>query len=240
MTTNNSSTMSGLPQNMTDTNPSRIIHGDCSQELRKLPDASVDLVFTDPPYLVRYKDRAGRSVANDDNTHWMYPAFSELYRVLKPNSYCICFYGWSKAERFLSVWRECGFQPVGHFVWAKRYSSCVRHTQMRHEQAYLLAKGNPLPPKSPPPDVLPWKYTGNKLHPTQKPVCSLTPLIEAYSRPYGLVLDPFAGSGSTGVAALVSRRRCLLIEKDATHYQTALTRLDRLPYHLTAPRRDFQ
>lgn len=211
----------------------QVIHGDCSQELRKLPDASVDLVLTDPPYLVRYKDRAGRTVANDNNSRWLYPAFAEIYRILKPDSYCISFYGWSKVDRFLSAWRECGFQPVGHFVWVKRYSSCVRHTQMRHEQAYLLAKGNPLPPETPPADVLSWAYTGNRLHPTQKPVCSLTPLIDAYSRHHGLVLDPFAGSGTTGVAALQCRRRFLLIEKDSAHYRTACERLNRLTSKLS-------
>ena len=105
---------------------------------------------------------------------------------------------------------------------------------MKHEQAYLLAKGNPLPPKCPPADVMDWEYTGNKLHPTQKPVSSLTPIIEAYSRPNSLVLDPFAGSGSTGVAALLSHRRCLLIEKDASHYQTIRTRLEKLSCHKTA------
>jgi site-specific DNA-methyltransferase (adenine-specific) len=215
-----------------DTMSNKVTNGDCVKVLRELPDACADLVLTDPPYLVRYKDRAGRTVANDDNTRWMFPAFSELYRVLKPNSYCVSFYGWSRAERFLSVWKECGFRPVGHFVWVKRYASCVRHNQMMHEQAYLLAKGNPLPPKNPPADVLPWRYTGNKFHPTQKPVESLTPIIEAYSRPNDLVVDPFAGSGSTGVAALLCHRRCLLIEKESAHYNTACVRLDR--FHTTA------
>lgn len=207
----------------------QVTHGDCLQVLRRLPDACVDLILTDPPYLVRYKDRSGRSIANDDNSRWLEPAFAELYRVLKPNSYCVSFYGWSKADRFFSAWRACGFQPIGHFVWVKHYASCVRHTQMKHEQAYLLAKGRPPLPAHPPADVQPWQYTGNRLHPTQKPVGSLTPLIEAYSRPNALVLDPFAGSGTTGVAALLCRRRCLLIEKDATYYHAACTRLDRLP-----------
>ena len=216
----------------------QVIHGDCLQELRKLPDASADLVLTDPPYLVRYRDRAGRTVANDDNGRWLFPAFAELFRVLKLNTYCLSFYGWSKAERFLSAWKECGFQPIGHFVWVKRYASCVRHNQMKHEQAYLLAKGNPLPPKCPPADVLPWSYTGNRLHPTQKPVGSLVPIVEAYAPRNGLVLDPFAGSGSTGVAALQCRRRCLLIEKEAEHYRTICRRFDKLPYHLTTPPRN--
>lgn len=212
----------------------QVKHGDCLQLLRELPNASVDMVLTDPPYLVKYMTRSGQTIANDDNTRWMFPAFWEIFRVLKPNSYCVSFYGWSKADRFLSVWRECGFHPVGHFVWVKHYASCVRHNQMRHETAYLLAKGNPPPPKNPPADVLPWKYTGNRLHPTQKPVDSLVPLIEAYSRPYSLVLDPFAGSGTTGIAALTRRRRCLLIEKDTAHYQTARKRLENLPYHITS------
>jgi DNA modification methylase len=207
-------------------NNTQLIHGDCVQELRNLPSASVDFILTDPPYLVNYRDRSGRTVANDDNADWIQPAFAELYRVLKPNSYCVSFYGWSKAERFLTAWKKCGFQPVGHFVWVKRYASCVRHNQMRHEQAYLLAKGNPLPPKNPPKDVLPWQYTGNKLHPTQKPVSSLVPLIEAYAPRNGVVLDPFAGSGSTGVAALLSRRRCVLIEKDGGHCQTIGKRIE--------------
>ena len=233
-TSTTTGTMPKPEQSVPDSKPHRIIHGDCVQELRKLPDASADLILTDPPYLVRYKDRSGRTVANDDNTHWMYPAFSELFRVLKPNSYCVSFYGWNKADRFLNVWRECGFQPVGHFVWVKRYASCVRHSQATHEQAYLLAKGNPLPPKCPPADVLSWYYTGNRLHPTQKPVGSLVPLIQAYSPRNGLVLDPFAGSGSTGVAAMLSHRRCLLIEKEAAHYQTACARLERLSHPMTS------
>jgi len=204
----------------------QVILGDCTQVMRQMPDASVDMVLTDPPYLVNYRDRSGRSIANDDNTRWMFPAFAELHRVMKPDSYCVSFYGWSKADRFLAVWRECGFRPVGHFVWVKRYASCVRHTQMKHEQAYLLAKGEPKLPAHPPADVLPWQYTGNRLHPTQKPVGSLTPLIEAYSRPGDTILDPFGGSGSTGAAARNCHRRFILIEKDAAFYQAAAARLN--------------
>ena len=205
--------------------PNQVILGDCTQVMRQMPAESVDFVLTDPPYLVNYRDSSGRSIANDDNTRWMFPAFSELYRVLKPDSYCISFYGWSKADRFLSVWRECGFRPVGHFVWVKRYASCVRHSQMRHEQAYLLTKGDPKAPPCPPVDVLPWKYTGNRLHPTQKPVCSLTPLIEAYSKPNDIILDPFGGSGTTGAAARLCHRRFILIEKDAAYHRAASERL---------------
>jgi site-specific DNA-methyltransferase (adenine-specific) len=145
--------------------------------------------------------------------------------VLKPIRYCVSFYGWSMAHRFLNVWRECGFQPVDHFVWAKRYASRVRFVQRKHEQAYLLIKGNPTLPKSPPSDVLDWKFSGNQLHPTQKPVEALLPLIQAFSGVNDVVLDPFAGSGTTGVAARQCRRRFILIEKDAEYFQAAKKRL---------------
>lgn len=204
----------------------RIAHGDCIRTLRRLPNHSADLVLTDPPYLVRYTDREGRTVPNDDNDAWLRPAFTQLYRVLKPNSYCVSFYGWSKAERFLSAWKECGFQPVGHFVWVKSYASKIGRVKMMHEQAYLLAKGNPPPPRTPPPDVLPWLYTGNRLHPTQKPIGSLKPLIEAFAPRGGIVVDAFAGSGSTGVAARDCGRKFILIEQDAAYFRAAQARLN--------------
>ncbi len=53
-----------------------------------------------------------------------------------------------------------------------------------HEGAYVLAKGRPVPPLKPLPDVLPFPYTGNTLHPTQKPVEALQPLIESFSAPW--------------------------------------------------------
>jgi len=203
----------------------KVIHGDCKQVLRQLPDACADMVLTDPPYLVRYKDRGGRQVPNDDNSRWIFPAFSELYRVLKPDRYCLSFYGWGRVDKVLSIWKECGFRPVGHFVWVKRYASCMRHTRMKHEQAYLLAKGNPAFPKEPPSDVLEWVYTGNRLHPTQKPVSAIVPLIRAFTKQNGLVLDCFAGSGTTGVAARHCNRHYLLIEQDAGYYRAATERL---------------
>ena len=80
-------------------------------------------------------------------------------------------------------------------------------------------------PENPPADVLPWQYTGNKLHPTQKPITALAPLINAFSKVGDIVCDPFAGAGSTGVAAQMSLRRFILIEKEEAYCRTARERL---------------
>jgi site-specific DNA-methyltransferase (adenine-specific) len=162
---------------------------------------------------------------NDDNADWIYPAFYEAYRLLKNDAFCVSFYGWNKVDKFLSAWRDCAFYPVGHFTWVKTYNSSVGFTKMWHECAYLLVKGRPAKPANPPPDVLPWKYSGNKFHPTQKPVSALRPLIEAYSQRGDIVLGPFGGSGSTAIAARQCCRRFILFEKDGQYFEAAKTRL---------------
>ena len=185
-----------------------VVRGDCIDVMKEMPSKSVDLILTDPPYLVRYCDRSGRSVKNDDNDAWIDPAFAQMHRVLKDNSFCVSFYAWNKVDRFVDAWKEAGFHIAGHIVFTKKYASSARFMSYQHEQAYLLAKGNPVPPSNPPPDVIGWTYTGNRLHPTQKPVGIFVPLIEAFTKPGDTVLDPFCGSGSTLVAAQDLGRRC--------------------------------
>jgi len=199
----------------------QVIHGDCVSVLPLIPSESVDFVCTDPPYLVNYRPRDGRKCSGDDSDYWLEPSFRDLYRVLKQNSLCVTFYGWPWIDRFMAVWKECGFRPVSHLTWVKSHCSREGYSRSFHEVGFLLAKGRPPKPLRPPPDVLPWEYTGNKLHTNQKPVLALTPLIEAYSKPGGIVLDPFTGCGSTGVAARQCNRRFILIDKVWQHCSTA-------------------
>lgn len=202
-----------------------IIEGDCLDIMPALASGSADFILTDPPYMVRYASRDGRRVENDDNDAWLKPAFAELYRVLAPDSFAVSFYGWPHADRFLDAFRAAGFRVVGHLAFPKRYTSTTRFLRYQHELAYLLAKGRPERPTEPIGDVLDWTYSGNKLHPTQKPLAVLLPLIETFSAPDGLVLDPFAGSGSTLLAAKMLGRRYLGIELDPAYCATARRRL---------------
>ena len=209
---------------MTD-NPNTIINADCLHALPQLPSASIDFILTDPPYIANYQSRDGRSIPNDTNDAWLQPAFAEMYRVLARDSFCVSFYGWPKAELFLAAFRTAGFRIVGHLVFPKRYTSATRHVRYQHECAYLLAKGYPKEPAYPIGDVIDWTYSGDKLHPTQKPLSVLLPLIETFSAPHSLILDPFSGSGSTLLAAKTLGRKYLGIELDPTYYAIATDRL---------------
>jgi DNA modification methylase len=202
-----------------------VLHGDCIEVMATLTAASVDLVLTDPPYVCRYRSRTGQTVLNDDRTDWLLPAFAEVARLMKPEALCVSFYGWQHADTFLHAWRAAGLKPVGHLVFPKRYGSSRGTFEARHEQAYVLAKGRTPRISKPIPDVLPWAYTGNTLHPTQKPLEALSPIIAALTEPGQLVLDPFCGSGSTLVAAKTLGRDSIGIELDAGYVRTARERI---------------
>lgn len=77
---------------------SRLIQGNCVDIMSTFPDRAVDFILTDPPYLVGFRDRSGRSIAGDKTDEWLQPACNQMYRVLKKDSLLISFYGWNRVD----------------------------------------------------------------------------------------------------------------------------------------------
>ncbi|HTF67606.1 MAG TPA: DNA methyltransferase [Edaphobacter sp.] len=225
-----------IPTSQHNSFTNRILHGDCIEVMRQMPADSVDFVLTDPPYLVNYRDRSGRTIQNDVDETWLKPSMAEAYRVLRQDRVAVMFYGWTKIDAFFEAWRSAGFQPVGHIVFRKSYSSKSRFLRYQHEQAFLLAKGGPPLPKQPLGDVMDMPYSGNKLHPTQKPIPALVSLIRSFSLQGETILDPFAGSGSTCAAALLTSRKYIGVEMDDEYFQLATERLQRVHQRVAAKR----
>lgn len=214
---------------------SRLMQGDCVEIMSRFPGEAVDFILTDPPYLVNYRDRSGRSIAGDKTDEWLQPACDRMFRVLKRDSLMVSFYGWNAADKFVGAWKAAGFRIVGHIVFAKPYATKSAFVGYAHESAYVLAKGRPPLPASPLPDVMNWKYTGNRHHPTEKPVTCLQPLIESFTTPAGIVLDPFAGSASTCVAAALSGRRYVGIELLPEYHAAGQRRLAQVLRAMQSP-----
>lgn len=205
-----------------------IILGDCTTAMQSIETGSVDFILTDPPYLVEYRERAGRKIDNDDNADWLEPSAAEMYRVLKDNAFCVSFYGWTKVDLFMAAWRKAGFRPVSHIVFRKSYTSRSGYMRGMHESAFLLAKGRPPKPAHPIGDIIDYPATDNRLHPTQKPVAALKPLVECFTNPGELVLDPFCGSGSSLVAAQALGRDYIGIDVNPRCHEMADRRLTTL------------
>ena len=70
---------------------SRFLLGNCIQIISEFPDNAVDFILTDPPYLVDFRDRNGRSIAGDKTSEWIQPASDAMFRVLKKDALMISF-----------------------------------------------------------------------------------------------------------------------------------------------------
>jgi site-specific DNA-methyltransferase (adenine-specific) len=98
-------------------------------------------------------------------------------------------------------------------------------TRSRHHSAYLLAKGRPRLFSAAKSDVIEWTREADAVHPCQKPVSALVPLILNFAPENGLVLDPFSGSGSTLLAARECGCRAVGIEIEERYCELSARRL---------------
>lgn len=210
-----------------------VIHGDSLSILRELPDGCIDAIIADPPYGINYASTNGTRIKNDKSPFiwFLYDAF----RVLKPNGGAlVCFTRWDVQQAFIDAMRIAGFQVKSELVWDKVYHG-VGDTKAQfaptHENMIFAVRGKFAFPGGRPRDLLTCEKvnSAHMVHPTEKPVALLEDIITSITRADDIILDPFAGSGSTLIAARNTGRRFLGIELDETYYRTALHRLEASP-----------
>lgn len=205
--------------------------GDCLQTLRKMPAESVDSIVTDPPYGMNFqstmvaRERRKAKIAGDERPFiwWL----AEAHRVLRDGGAMVCFTDWRNQE----TWRlaiECaGFHIRSHCVWDRvghGMGDLTGAFAPRHDVFWFATKGKFKFPGKRPASVL--RHTrpaaSCSSHPTRKPVELMSDLVRAVTPPGGIVLDPFAGSGSTGEAAVLGGYRfigCELSDEYASEAQ---------------------
>lgn len=232
----------------------QLIHGDCLDVLKTIPDQSIDLVLTDPPY--------GTTACKWDNIIDFVPMWAELKRVCKPTTAILLF----GTEPFSSLLRVSNLKDFRYdWVWEKANGTGFLNAKFQplraHENISVFYARKPV--------FNPQKTKGNKrkqvdrkdinsecygkaikrqaydsderyprsiqffnsdkqkisLHPTQKPVALLEYLIKSYSNPGQVVLDFTMGSGSTGVACQNTGRKFIGIEKEEKYFKIARDRL---------------
>ncbi|MBX3270375.1 MAG: site-specific DNA-methyltransferase [Sandaracinaceae bacterium] len=200
--------------------PSFSLHqADAVDWLRELPDGSVDLVITDPPYESLEKHRKvgtttrlkhSKSSSNDWFTIFeneRFPAlFSELYRVLKKNTHLYMFCDQETMFVAKPIAEEVGFRFWKPLVWDKRKIGMGYHYRARYELILFFEKGKRKLNDLSVPDVIEATrvWAG---YPTEKPVEVSEILVRQSTVAGEVVVDPFCGSGSTGVAAVNLGRR---------------------------------
>ncbi|MGP3914292.1 DNA-methyltransferase [Nonomuraea sp. 10N515B] len=230
-----------------------IHHGDALAILPTLPDNSIDLVLADPPYnsggrtsseraqqTARDKyvsSDAGHALADfaGDNrdqrgyTYWLTLILAEALRLSRPGSSCLVFCDWRQTAATSDALQAAGWTWRGIIPWRKPISRPQRDG-FRRECEYILWGSHGAPVRHDTPIYLPGLVEGSqprgreRQHITQKPVSVLRELMRICPAG-GTVLDPFAGSGSTGVAALAEGRSFVGVELTEHYADIARQRL---------------
>lgn len=225
--------------------------GDCREVMAQLEAASVDLLWTDPPYghgnldgdfTARINEYVGREnipIANDDADGMRAVVDAMLMRavsLLKQDSSCCCCCGGGGGPRPTFAWvadrmDRGGLQFFHSVIWDKKNPGLGWRFRRQHEMVMVahLAKGKLAwrDPALAVPNIFSMAKPKGMEHPNEKPVELCEHFISLHTEPGGLVLDPFMGSGTTGVAALNLGRRFIGIELEERFFDIACERISR-------------
>lgn len=221
----------------------KIICADCLDILPKIPDKSIDLIVTDPPYNLAYSGRGTKKTkfekfANDnlqqiEYEKWFFAVCKQMHRVLKDDTAMYVFIDWRNYPALYRIISNF-FQIKNCIVWAKDHFGLGYAYRFQHEFIIYAIKGRPkLNTKEYLSDV--WrikKYKEEYAHPTQKPEAIMALPILHSSQENDIVLDPFVGSGTTALAARNLERRFVGIEIDENYAKLAEHRLKQLTLNI--------
>jgi DNA modification methylase/ParB-like chromosome segregation protein Spo0J len=219
-------------------------HADSRDVLRGLPEDSVDLIVTDPPYGIGlYKEGSAVSSSKfaesqgamyDDDPKTIMDMLDETFmhaaRLLKPDGHAYIFFHMTRYEPvYLMLKRHFGECEATPLIWLKQTTGIGDPTRSwiyTYEPCFWVNRGRILV-KPQPFNTLKYDTVGKKIHSVEKPVALMRHLVEASAVKGEIVLDPFAGSGSTLVAAAQLGCRFIGIEKHQDFYRSAVDRVAR-------------
>ena len=224
----------------------QLFNDDCLNILKTIPDESIDLVVTDCPYRIvsggcttnTFKSggildrdssdniKTGKLFDNNDIefSEWL----PDLYRVLKDGTHC---YIMINARNLKDLQTECelvGFEFQNLLVWDKGNSVLNKWYMNAFELILMLRKGTAknITDMGTSNILRTPNIIGRKFHPTEKPVELIKILVSNSSEPGEVILDPFMGSGSCGVACKELKRDFIGIEIDKKYFDIAKERIE--------------
>lgn len=223
----------------------KLYNDDCLNIIKSIPDNSIDLIATDPPYRTTSRGNAGNSggmlqkkinkqgIVFDNNNCDVKIWMPEIYRILKDGSHCYIMTNHVNLIEYLNVATQCGFHFIKSLIWDKQNKIMGQYYMSQFEYILFFRKGKGVKINhcgtsdilSVPNKKL--KDENNKnLHDTEKPVELMKILIDNSSKENDLVMDPFMGIGATGVAAKELNRDFIGIEIDPKYFNVAKQRIE--------------
>lgn len=228
----------------------KIHNGNCIELMKKMPENSVNLILTDPPFAIKFKakrgnyNRKGSNVMEGYNeiTEKDYPTFTkdwvkQAYRVLKDDGAMYVFSGWNNLKDILDALDETGFITLNHLIWKYQFGVyCSKKWVTSHYHILYVVKN----PKKwtfnkidqYPEDVLVINreyWTGKIKTPTKLPTELVKKLILYSSNENDVIMDCFMGSGQTAVVSKMLKRKFIGFDMVKEYVDFANARLKKTP-----------
>ena len=212
--------------------------GDCLEVMKQIPDKSVDLVLTDPPYNIARENnfstmgRAGIDFGEWDKGFDLFSYIDQVSRVLNKDGSFVVFNAWRNLGAIADYAEKQGFETKD-MIRLEKSNPMPRNRDRRYITDYECAvwfvkKGakwtfNRQDSKYQRPKFVASIESG--LHPTQKNLSLMENLVKIHSNEDDIVIDPFMGSGTTGLACKNLKRNFIGIEKELQYFETAKRRI---------------
>ena len=213
----------------------RIYNEDCLEGMKQIPDKSIDLVLTDPPYGIDFQSQWKKN--KDD---WMpkiqgdkepFVAFiPELKRIVSDKGAVMIFTRWDVQHHFIQLMTDAGMKPKNVLIWDKvvhGMGDLKRAFASRYESILFWSNSDFRFPDGRPTDIIRVQRVApqNLIHPNEKPVELLETLITKTTVSGDSVLDAFMGSGSTAIACINTNRNYIGFELDKHYCEIANERI---------------
>ena len=222
----------------------KIFNQDCIGGMKGIPDESVDLIVTDPPYRLTARGNSGtmsgywtneitkKGKVFEENNVEIEDYLGEFYRILKDTSHCYIMCNNLNLPHFFEVISKSKFNFVKLLVWDKCTKICGKYYMGQVEHIFLLRKGGDKPINDcGTSDILSFPNkkdkanNGENIHDSQKPIALFQTMIENSSKEGDIILDPFIGSGTCAIACMRTNRHYIGFELDKKYYDLTNDRI---------------
>jgi len=213
----------------------QIINGDCLEVMQSIPDKSIDMILTDPPYGISYasnmrvKSQKFDMLDNDDN-EFRFSTYPVMHDKLKDNSVAVIFCSWKNMAYDYLILKKL-FSIKNVLIWHKGGGGIgdLKHSLLTdYEIAMVCHKGKRRINGKREGSILKFnKVNPNAMvHPTQKPESLIEKLMGVYSNENDTILDCYSGSGTTAIACINTNRNYICIEKDKAYFDLSVERVN--------------